>query len=105
MAITIGLPDNKFHFKGSGTGSAADLATKNVYVQLIVCSNPDTGGALTFDLADKASTPWELYNDQSVADNTAFVQAFDPPILFSNGITLTAPATMDVQIIGLTERT
>lgn len=96
------LPDKPFRHKSAGTGSAADIATKDVYVQQIVCTNP-TGGSLTFTLADKHTTPWEFANAQVVAINSAYVAQFDPPILFKSGISLNAPTGMDVQIVGLTE--
>ncbi len=96
-------PDKRFEYRSAGPGTATDISTKTVYVQLVVLCNT-SGGALTVSIKDRASTPIEFTTAKSVgANDTVVYGPFNPPMKMVDGINLNAPAGVDVQIYGLQE--
>jgi hypothetical protein len=64
---------------------AADLTTKDTWVEQIVVANK-TGAAATFTVVDKAGTPKTLVPTVSLPANSLTVMSFPKPVKMTGGV-------------------
>lgn len=69
--------------------SATDLATKDCCIVQLVIQNP-TAGALTFTMADKATSPLTVYNAKNLAAGAEYVLDVPNGVWFSKGLTVSS---------------
>jgi len=83
------------------TNAAADLTTTDSVIYQIVVSNK-TGGAVTFTVLDKASSPKSLLTATSIGANTTYVIAFPEGVWMTGGIrwVASAAASLDCEVYG-----
>ncbi len=77
-------------FKAMPT-TATDICTDTCAVTQLIVQNP-TAGAITFTVADKASSPLTVWNAKSVGAGGEYVFRASEGAWFTNGITVSSSA-------------